>query len=85
MVDGSSSVRFYCAFDCPSIGTLTTSTVDEVLSDVVANEKLLASVEVEDELIALPAITRPEVESDAKLLLVPNSQEPLRGYRGFRH
>lgn len=59
------------------------STVDEVLSDVVANEKLLAGVELEDELTALPAITRPGVESDAKLLLVPNGEEPLRGYRGF--
>ena len=59
------------------------STVEEVLSDVVANDKLLASVEVEDELAALPAITRPEIESDAKLLLVPDSEEPLRGYRGF--
>ena len=59
------------------------STVEEVLSDVVANDKLLASVELEDELTALPAITRPEVESDAKLLLVPAEEEPLRGYRGF--
>ena len=59
------------------------STVEEVLSDVVANDKLLAGVELEDELTALPAITRPEVESDAKLLLVPAEEEPLRGYRGF--
>lgn len=59
------------------------STVQEVLSDVVANDKLLANVELEDELTALPAITRPDVESDAKLLLVPSEEEPLRGYRGF--
>ena len=61
----------------------TASTVDEILSDVIANEKLLADVEVEDALIALPAITRPGVESGAKLLLVPDGEEPLRGYRGF--
>ena len=59
------------------------STVDEVLADVVVNEKLLAGVEVEDELAALPSITRPEVESSAKLLLVPDGEEPLRGYHGF--
>ena len=59
------------------------STVDAVLSDVVANERLLAGMEVEDELAALPAITRPEVESDAKLLLVSSGEESLRGYRGF--
>ena len=61
----------------------TASTVDEVLSDVVANQNLLANLDVEDELTALPAITRPDVESDAKLLLVPDGEEPLRGYRGF--
>ena len=61
----------------------TASTVDAVLSDVIANEKLLVGVESEDELAALPAITRPDVESDAKLLLVPDGEEPLRGYHGF--
>ena len=65
------------------LDSATASTVDEVLSDVVENQKLLANVEVEDELTALPAITRPDVESDAKLLLVPDGEEPLRGYRGF--
>ena len=61
----------------------TASTVEEVLADVVANDKLLASVELEDEFTALPAITRPDVESDAKLLFVPEGEEALRGYRGF--
>ena len=59
------------------------STVEEILSDVIANDRIMASVVPEDELTALPAITRPDVQSDAKLLLVGEGEEAFRGYRGF--
>ena len=59
------------------------STVEEVLADVVTNDKIMADVNPEDELTALPAITRPDVQSDAKLLLVADGEQPLRKYRGF--
>ena len=59
------------------------STVEEVLSDVLVNEKIMAGVQLDDELVALPAITRPDLESSAKLLLVGESMESFRGYRGF--
>ena len=58
-------------------------TVEELLSDVVENEKIMESVEIDDEFTALPAITRPDVESGAKLLLVREGEQPLRGYKGF--
>ena len=59
------------------------STVEEVLSDVIANERIMADVPLDDELMALPAITRPDLESTAKLLLVGEGMESFRGYRGF--
>ena len=59
------------------------STVEEVLSDVIANERIMSDVQLDDELMALPAITRPDLESAAKLLLVGEGAEPFRGYRGF--
>ena len=59
------------------------STVEEVLSDVIANERIMADVQLDDELMALPAITRPDLESTAKLLLVGEGMESFRGYRGF--
>ena len=59
------------------------STVEEVLSDVVSNDRMMSDLSREDELAALPAITRPDLESEAKILLVAEGEEPLRGYRGF--
>ena len=59
------------------------STVEEVLSDVIANERIMADIQLDDELTALPAITRPDLESTAKLLLVGEGLESFRGYRGF--
>ena len=59
------------------------STVEEVLADVVANDQMMSDVVQEDELAALPAITRLDLESEAKILLVSDGEEPLRGYRGF--
>ena len=59
------------------------STVEEVLSDVIANERIMADIQLDDELTALPAITRPDLESTAKLFLVGEGLESFRGYRGF--
>ena len=59
------------------------ATVEEVLSDVIANDKIMAGLDPEDELTALPALTRPDIESGAKLLLVGDGEDPFRGYRGF--
>ena len=59
------------------------SSVEEVLSDVITNDKIMAGVHLDDELTALPAITRPDMEAEAKLLLVAEGEEPFRGYRGF--
>ena len=58
-------------------------TIEEILPDVVANDKMMVGIDLEDELAALPAITRPVVESVAKLLLVGENEDALRGYRGF--
>ena len=65
------------------LGPAAASTVEEVLSDVIANERIMSDVQLDDELMALPAITRPDLESAAKLLLVGEGAEPFRGYRGF--
>ena len=59
------------------------SSVEEILSDVVANDRIMADVELDDDLAALPAITRPNVESTAKLLLVGKGENALRGYNAF--
>lgn len=59
------------------------SSVEEILSDVVANDRMMSDVDVGDDLAALPAITRPSVESNAKLLLVGDGEDKLRGYSGF--
>ena len=65
------------------IDSASASTVDEVLSDVVQNDKIMPSTSQEDELLALPPITRMDVVSAAKLLLVGTGEDPLRGYHGF--
>ena len=61
----------------------STGTVEEVLSDVIANQNIMAAVEMDDELAALPAITRTDIESTAKILLVGEGQDSFRGYRAF--
>ena len=59
------------------------SPLREVLSDVVANQRLYSSMKTDDALSAMPAIVRGDVESDAKLLFVPEGEIPLSDYRGF--
>ena len=61
----------------------STATVEEVLSDVVVNENIMAAVAIDDELGPLPAITRMDVESTAKILLVGEGQSSIRGYKAF--
>jgi len=64
-----------------------TSSVTRVLPDVLENERILQQGEVsdtgEEELSALPAIIRIEVESSAKLLTIDDTDTPLKGYRCF--
>ena len=59
------------------------ATVEEVLSDVIVNENMMAAVEIDDELGPLPAITRTDIEATAKILLVGEGQSSFRGYRAF--
>ena len=59
------------------------ATVEEVLSDVIANENMMAAVEIDDELGPLPAITRTDIEATAKILLVGEGQSSFCGYRAF--
>ena len=61
----------------------STATVEDVLSDVVVNENIMAAVGIDDELGPLPAITRTDVESTAKILLVGEGQSSIRGYQAF--
>lgn len=60
--------------------------VSDVIPDVIPNEHATAPI-TEDEgtqiLSALPAITRLDVTSNAKLLTIPKDQPSLRGYRCF--
>lgn len=63
-----------------------TRTVASVLQDVIDNEKLLKEAEKEvsgETAEALPAITRLEIESPAKLLTIPDEEPALKGYRCF--
>ena len=63
-----------------------TSTVGTVLPDVVENEMLLAQAqrdEGDERFAPLPSIARLDIESAAKLLLIPDGEPALRGYRCF--
>ncbi len=64
-----------------------TRTVESVLPDVLENEQILAGEKVGEEATeefqALPAITRFEKESSAKLLIIDDNQPALKGYRCF--
>lgn len=64
----------------------TTTNVADVLPDVLENERILeqtAQTESTDELEALPAITRLEKQSSAKLLTIADDEAPFKGYRCF--
>lgn len=61
-----------------------TSSVASVIPDVLDNERLLAPPNGEDpDLGPLPAITRLDVESSAKLLTIEDTEHPLKGFRCF--
>jgi molecular chaperone HtpG len=62
-----------------------TNSVASVLPDVLDNQRVLdeASASSVQEMEALPAITRLEKESTAKLLTIEDSEPSLQGYRCF--
>ena len=60
-----------------------TQQVRDVVPDVIINEQVLAANEDVDVLAAAPAITRTEVETEAKLLTISPTDTPLKGYRCF--
>lgn len=57
--------------------------VAEVIPDVLDNQAILEQPDSIYEMEALPAITRFEKESPAKLLTIGDNEEPLNGYRCF--
>lgn len=64
----------------------SSSRADQVIPDVLENERLLAesSDSVEDTVFdAQPAITRMSLESSAKLLTIGDNETALKGYRCF--
>ena len=60
-----------------------TTKVADVIPDVLDNERMLEQGTREDVQEALPAITRLEATSAAKLLIIDDNEEPLKGYRCF--
>lgn len=63
-----------------------TTKVSDVIPDVLDNERMMEQVTREgilEEPEALPAITRLEVTSTAKLLIIDENENPLKGYRCF--
>lgn len=61
--------------------------VASIIPDVLESERILDQVKSSDEPVdetdALPAITRLEIESFAKLLTIDEGEAPLKGYRCF--
>jgi molecular chaperone HtpG len=60
--------------------------VSSIIPDVLEHEKYLKPIESSDELeitMALPAITRLDVSSTAKLLTIEDEEPALKGYRCF--
>jgi len=60
-----------------------TSSVAQVAPDILENQKLLEGAEESSESEALPAITRLEIKTPAKLLVIPEGEPALKGYRCF--
>jgi molecular chaperone HtpG len=60
-----------------------TSSVAQVAPDILENQKLLESAEESPKSEALPAITRIENKTAAKLLVIPEGEPALKGYRCF--
>lgn len=60
------------------------ATVRDVVPDVIDNENATARPENErHELRPLPSIQRLDIETDRKLLTIPDQEPPLKGYRCF--
>jgi molecular chaperone HtpG len=68
-----------------SFDSSSTARAVHVIPDVMNNQKILDAMKETDtdELDAMPAITRLDVESTAKLLTIEEGESPLRGYRCF--
>jgi molecular chaperone HtpG len=60
-----------------------TSSVAQVAPDILENQRLLAGDGEIPEPEALPAITRLESETSAKVLVIPEGEPALKGYRCF--
>jgi len=63
----------------------TTRRVADVIPDVLENQKIIEEGQISDtdEYEALPAITRLDKQSTAKLLLIPDNEPSFQGYRCF--
>ncbi len=60
-----------------------TSSVAQVAPDILENQRLLEGADIPREPEALPAITRLENMTPAKLLVIPECDPALKGYRCF--
>jgi molecular chaperone HtpG len=61
----------------------TAMRVRDVVPDVMSNEEVLVADEDSDLLQPAPAISRTEVQTEAKLLTIGDPDSPLKGYRCF--
>jgi molecular chaperone HtpG len=65
------------------VDTASANTMANVLPDILENDKVIQNGSLEQSLEALPAITRMDKESNAKLLTIPDTEPALKGYRCF--
>ena len=61
----------------------SSTSMTQVLPDVLENERILGETQKEEEFGPLPAITRLDTESSVKLLTIDESEPALKGYRCF--
>jgi molecular chaperone HtpG len=64
------------------VGLANTQKVVDVIPDVLRNQEIVEAAATPD-LQPMPAITRLDVESNAKLLVIDAEDKPLNGYRCF--
>lgn len=64
------------------VGLANTQKVVDIIPDVLRNQEIIESALTPD-LQPMPAITRLDVESNAKLLVIDAEDKPLNGYRCF--
>lgn len=65
------------------VDAAATGSASSVIPDVVDNARRIADEADAEELPALPAITRMDVESNIKLLTIADGEPPLKSYRCF--